>query len=212
MTEKIPVNPASRTLFEFLAARRLTVAEVARAAGISEGTLRAYRDIEGRGINSRTLHKVLGAIAHLSGTSETCDLSVPEHANGENAQCVCAPPAVSRTPDSLAAPGGPEFAAPAQNAQGVYALFVEDDTMVPRYEPGELIFVSPHRPASSGDDVVIVRRNGNGEQIAAIKRLLRRGGEEIVAEQFNPYKEIRFAAGEIDSIHLVLRMADLYGY
>jgi len=84
--------------------------------------------------------------------------------------------------------------------------------MSPRYEPGELIFVSPRRPARIGDDVVIVRRDGDGEQCAYIKRLLRRGGEEVVVEQFNPPKEIRFLAADIEAIHLVLRMDDLYGY
>ena len=67
MTAKNPANPTSRPLFELLTARGLTVSAVARTAGISEGTLRAYRDTEGRGLNTRTLHKVLGAIAHLSG-------------------------------------------------------------------------------------------------------------------------------------------------
>ena len=67
MTVKNPANPTSRPLFELLTARGLTVSAVARTAGISEGTLRAYRDTEGRGLNTRTLHKVLGAIAHLSG-------------------------------------------------------------------------------------------------------------------------------------------------
>ena len=97
-------------------------------------------------------------------------------------------------------------------AQGTYALFIEGDSMTPRYEPGELIFVSPRRPARIGDDVVIIRRDGAGEQCASIKRLLKRGGEEVVAEQFNPPIEIRFAATDIEAIHLVLRMVDLYGY
>ncbi|MBR45994.1 MAG: hypothetical protein CMM31_05875 [Rhodospirillaceae bacterium] len=101
---------------------------------------------------------------------------------------------------------------PRGGAQGVYALFVEDDTMVPRYEPGELIFVSPHRPADSGDDVVIVLNNGDGQGVASVKRLLRRNNEEIVAEQFNPQSEIRIDLNATDSIHLVLRMADLYGH
>ena len=84
--------------------------------------------------------------------------------------------------------------------------------MSPRYEPGELIFVSPRRPARVGDDVVIVLNDGSGEQTAYIKRLVRQGGEVVVVEQFNPSKEIRFPAAEIETIHLVLRMADLYDY
>lgn len=251
MTANLPANPASRTLFEVLAARRLTVSAVARAAGISEGTLRAYRDTVGRGLNTRTLHKVIGAIAALSGSPAPAQLATPDLSAGEIIFPTAAAPASGRKPPGLASPAGRGYSAPqpvspsaprvpvrgtAQGgpqgafvltgddidyvrcparlatAQGTYALFIEGDSMSPRYEPGELIFVSPRRPARIGDDVVIVRRDGDGEQCAYIKRLIRRGSDEVVAEQFNPPRQIRFPAGDIETIHLVLRMADLYGY
>jgi hypothetical protein len=206
MTDKTPANPASRTLFEILAARGLTVTEVARTAGISEGTLRAYRDIEGRGLNSRTLHKVLGAIAELSGAPASeppanRERPVPSTTASEN----------SCRQEGLASPGSPNYTSPPRADHGVYALLVEDATMAPRYEPGELIFVSSLRAAAAGDDVVIVQRNGSGGPIASVKRLLTRNGEEVVAEQFNPPGKTRVAAADVESIHLVLRMADLYG-
>ena len=251
MTARNPANPASRPLFDLLSARGLTVSAAARAAGISEGTLRAYRDTEGRGLNTRTLHKVLGAIARLSGAPPPPELMAGELGGAGLNYPTAAAPATGMTTPGLAAPVAPEYRAPeplspsapriavrgtAQGgpqgafvltgddidyvrcparlgtAQGTYALFIEGDSMSPRYEPGELIFVSPRRPARIGDDVVIVRRDGDGEQCAYIKRLLRRGGAEVVAEQFNPPKEVRFPAAEIEAIHLVLRMADLYGY
>lgn len=251
MTAKRPANPASRALFDVLAARGLTVSAVARAAAISEGTLRAYRDTEGRGLNTRTLHKVIAAIARLSGTPAPPELAAPELWGAEIIFPVGGSPASGLAPPGLASPAAREYTAPelappsapripvrgtAQGgpqgafvltgddidyvrcpprlatAQGTYALFIEGDSMSPRYEPGELIFVSPRRPARVGDDVVIVLRDGRGEQTAFIKRLLRRGGEEVVAQQFNPPKEIRFPTADIETIHLVLRMADLYGY
>ncbi|MFP6688175.1 MAG: S24 family peptidase [Alphaproteobacteria bacterium] len=251
MTAKNPANPTSGPLFELLTARGLTVSAVARTAGISEGTLRAYRDTEGRGLNTRTLHKVLGAIAHLSGAPSPPELMAGELGGAELNYPTATAPRAGATPPGLASPAATEYRAPepispsalrvpvrgtAQGgpqgafvltgddidyvrcparlatAQGTYALFIEGDSMSPRYEPGELIFVSPRRPARIGDDVVIVRRDGDGEQCAYIKRLLRRGGKEVVVEQFNPPKEIHFLAADIEAIHLVLRMDDLFGY
>jgi hypothetical protein len=244
-------NPDSRALFNVLAARGLTVNAVARAAGISEGTLRAYRDTAGRGLNTRTLHKVIAAIARISGAPAPPELAMPTIMGEDIIFPNSAPPAAGMTPRGLASPAAREYSAPelvspsapripvrgtAQGgpqgafvltgddidyvrcpqrlatAQGTYALFIEGDSMSPRFEPGELIFVSPRRPARVGDDVVIVLGDGRGEQTAYIKRLMRHGGEVVVAEQFNPPKEIRFPAADIETIHLVLRMTDLYGY
>ena len=251
MTAETPANPASRALFDALAARGLTVSAVARAGGISEGTLRAYRDTAGRGLNTRTLHKVLGAIAQLSGSPAPSELVAAELIGADINFPTTAAPAAGLKPSGLALPAAREYSAQelvspsapripvrgtAQGglkgafvltgddidyvrcpprlatAQGTYGLFIEGDSMSPRYEPGELIFVSPRRPARIGDDVVIVQRNRDGEYCAFIKRLLKRDSEEIVAEQFNPPKKIRFLVAEIDSVHLVLRMVDLYGY
>ncbi len=248
---KTPANPASRALFDVLSARGLTVSAVARAGGISEGTLRAYRDTAGRGLNTRTLHKVLGAIAHLSGTAVPPELAAAQLTGAEINYPTATAPATGLSAPGLASRGAREYSAQelvspsaphipvrgtAQGgpkgafvltgddidyvrcpprlatAQGTYGLFIEGDSMSPRYEPGELIFVAPRRPARIGDDVVIVQRNGDGEHCAFIKRLLKRNSEEIMVEQFNPPKKIRFLVAEIDSIHLVLRMADLYGY
>ncbi|MBT3170595.1 MAG: hypothetical protein HOM52_11210 [Rhodospirillaceae bacterium] len=251
MTTKKTINPDAQALIDVLAARGLTVNAVARTAGISEGTLRAYRDTAGRGLNTRTLHKVVAAIAQLSGTPAPPELAAPELPGTEFTFPAGAPPAAGAAPRGLASPAAREYTAPdlisasapripvrgtAQGgpqgafvltgddidyvrcpqrlatAQGTYALFIEGDSMSPRYEPGELIFVSPRRPARVGDDVVIVLNDGSGEQTAYIKRLVRQGGEVVVVEQFNPSKEIRFPAAEIETIHLVLRMADLYDY
>ncbi len=251
MKTKIATNPDAQALINVLAARGLTVNAVARAAGISEGTLRAYRDTVGRGLNTRTLHKVIAAIAQLSGMPPPPELAAPELPSTEFSFLAGASPAAGAALRGLALPAAREYTAPelvsasalripvrgtAQGgpkgafvltgddidyvrcpqrlatAQGTYALFIEGDSMSPRYEPGELIFVSPRRPARVGDDVVIVLRDGTGEQTAYIKRLLRQGGEVVVAEQFNPPKEIRFPVTEIETMHLVLRMTDLYGY
>ena len=96
MTTKKTINPDAQALIDVLAARGLTVNAVARTAGISEGTLRAYRDTAGRGLNTRTLHKVVAAIAQLSGTPAPPELAAPELPGTEFTFPAGAPPARRR--------------------------------------------------------------------------------------------------------------------
>lgn len=81
-----------------------------------------------------------------------------------------------------------------------YALYVFDDSMMPAYQHGHMLYVDPARPASPGDDVVIEMNDGQ----AFLKRLKRRTASETICEQFNPKKERRFATKDIKSIHLVV--------
>ena len=112
MTAKNPANPTSRPLFELLTARGLTVSAVARTAGISEGILRAYRDTEGRGLNTRTLHKVLCAIAHLSGAPPPPELMAGELGGAELNYLTATAPRAGATPPGLASPANTEYRAP----------------------------------------------------------------------------------------------------
>ena len=220
MTAKLRKDTTSLTLFGVLAARGLTAGAVARAAGISERSLRACGDNGGAGPNKRNLHKVICAIERLSGSPAPPGLSALPAP--KNSQTNLTSPPSPGTAESGGAHGSfiltrndidlvrcpPRLSA----ARGTYVLFIEGDSMSPRYEPGELIYVSPHRPARKGDDVLIIVRDGDGEQTAYIKRLLKRGGKEVIAEQFDPPREIRFPTASIEAIHLVLRTADIYGY
>lgn len=220
MTAKLPKDTASLTLFGVLAARGLTAGAVARAAGISERLLRACGNNGGAGLNKRNLHKVICAIERLSGSPAPPGLSAPSAP--KNSQTNLTSPPSPDTAENGGAHGSfiltrndidlvrcpPRLSA----ARGTYVLFIEGDSMLPRYEPGELIYVSPHRPARKGNDVLIVVRDGHGEQTAYIKRLLKRCGKEVIAEQFNPPRKIRFPTASIEAIHLVLRTVDIYGY
>jgi phage repressor protein C with HTH and peptisase S24 domain len=88
----------------------------------------------------------------------------------------------------------------------VYALYVEGDSMAPRYEPGEIVLVYAARPPVIGRDVVIqVRPKVEGDNPQAyLKRLVRRTDREITVEQFNPRKTRTFKLADVLSIHLVL--------
>lgn len=97
-------------------------------------------------------------------------------------------------------------------APGVYALYVEGESMSPRFEPGDLIFVHPHRKPLGGDYVVIQEPDtNNGEPRAFVKRLIKITGTTIRVEQFNPRANIDFVIRPGTIVHKVMTDGDLYG-
>ena len=91
-----------------------------------------------------------------------------------------------------------------------FAIYVAGDSMAPRFEPGELLFVHPGRPPQPGDDVLVELHDKDGESGACyLKRLVRRAGGKVVLGQFNPVREIRIDAKKVRAIHKVLTRAEL---
>jgi phage repressor protein C with HTH and peptisase S24 domain len=97
-------------------------------------------------------------------------------------------------------------------ARDAYSLYVEGDSMSPRFEPGDLIFVHPHRKPLGGDYVVIQEPDtNNGEPRAFVKRLVKITGTTIRVQQFNPPATIDFIIRPGTRVHKVLTDVDLYG-
>lgn len=93
----------------------------------------------------------------------------------------------------------------------VFGLYVESDSMSPRYDSGELILVWRHRPVIIGRDLVIqMKPHEDGVSPRAyLKRLVSRNSEAITVEQFNPAKRRVFKLAEIESLHLVLLRSEM---
>ncbi len=95
----------------------------------------------------------------------------------------------------------------------VFALHVLSDSMVPRYEPGEMLYCGG-RDAVPGDHVVIEmfpeenERNGK----AFIKKLVKRTAAELVVEQYNPPKTLTFNRYAIKAVFRVIPLKELLGY
>lgn len=99
-----------------------------------------------------------------------------------------------------------------EGARDAYALYVEGESMVPRFEPGNLVFVHPHRKPVRGDYVVIQEPDSdNGGPRGFIKRLVRVTATRIVTEQFNPPATIEFVLRPGTLVHKVMTDDDLYG-
>lgn len=90
---------------------------------------------------------------------------------------------------------------------GAYAVSISGDSMFPRYADGEIAFIDPKRRVKKGDYVVAqIRLEEHGPLLAYVKRYLRHtGGEggELVLDQFNPVKELRFPANTVHSVHFI---------
>lgn len=90
---------------------------------------------------------------------------------------------------------------------GAYAVVVSGDSMSPRYEDGETVFVDPKRRPKRGDYVIAqVRMEEDGPLLAYVKRFARHNAEELVLSQFNPAKELRFFSENVHSVHVVVGM------
>lgn len=99
------------------------------------------------------------------------------------------------------------------STRDAYALYVTGDSMEPKFEHGEMVYVAAQKPVRPGDYVIIClkgRAPGEPER-CFIKRLVRRHPDRVDVRQFNPDKVMTFPAAEIVRMHRVLTIADLFG-
>ncbi len=99
-----------------------------------------------------------------------------------------------------------------RTARNAYAVYVRGSSMEPRHRPGDLLFISPDRPAVAGDDVVVQQRNHDQAPVECLlKTLVRETADAIVARQLNPPGEIEFRRATIIGVHRVLTTRELFG-
>ena len=94
----------------------------------------------------------------------------------------------------------------------IYVVYVQNDSMDPKFEPGDRLYVDPHRPPRTMDYVVVELHGEDGESGRGyIKRLLRKTPTRVVLEQFNPRKELEFSVDEVKALHRVIPQDELLG-
>lgn len=105
--------------------------------------------------------------------------------NGEKLYDVMAPPNVTE-------------------ASGAYGVEVAGDSMFPRYDDGEILFIDPTRRVKRGDYVVAQIQNGESDPIMAyVKRFISRNSQKLILEQLNPNKNLEFEANCVVSVHFI---------
>jgi SOS-response transcriptional repressor LexA len=90
---------------------------------------------------------------------------------------------------------------PALNGiRDAFAVYVFSDSMVPRYFPGELVYVHPGRPPEQNKDCIVELKNGD----AYLKCYLGQNNDEVRFTQYNPAEEISFAKSDIQALYAIV--------
>lgn len=95
----------------------------------------------------------------------------------------------------------------------VFCVFLRGDSMEPRLEPGDLLYVNPARPAKPGEDVLVeMAPTQPGEPgHAYIKRLEAQTPTKLVLRQFNPVKRFEIPLSKVVRVSPIMRTAELLG-
>ncbi|BAE50735.1 LexA family transcriptional regulator [Paramagnetospirillum magneticum] len=90
-----------------------------------------------------------------------------------------------------------------------YGVYVAGTSMVPRYRPGQLVFVDPHRPPVNGQGVVVVRY----DNAVLIKEFVGYGLDHdedvVILREYAPVdREFAVFGSEITAIHVIVGTKD----
>lgn len=70
-----------------------------------------------------------------------------------------------------------------------YAVIVTGESMIPVYEPGDMVLINPKLPALRGKNAIFVGGEEHGEFRATVKRLERSAAHEWIVKQWNEPRE-----------------------
>lgn len=99
---------------------------------------------------------------------------------------VLAPPALVDVPDA-------------------YAVYVIGDSMLERYQHGEIVYVHPYAPVRKDDDCVVQISMGEGEPPHGfVKRFVSMDDQQLKVRQLNPKKVLTFPRGRVIAVHKIL--------
>lgn len=91
-----------------------------------------------------------------------------------------------------------------------YSLIITGTSMVPRYEPGDMIILHPHRPVRQNDHVAIQETKEGGTHVS-VKRFEKMDNDHIVTTQYNPPAEVRFRRDQVAAMHRILTPNEILG-
>ncbi|MCC0809422.1 helix-turn-helix domain-containing protein [Methylobacterium sp. W2] len=100
-----------------------------------------------------------------------------------------------------------------ESRRDVYVVYVVGDSVSPKYEDGDPVYVDPHRRPQPRDYVVVeLHPDEHGEPgDAFVKRLVKRTPTKLVVEQHTPAKEIVFEEADVLRVHRVIPYPELIG-
>mgnify|MGYP005994444257 CR=1 FL=1 len=96
-----------------------------------------------------------------------------------------------------------------KNTRDVYAVFVNGDSMEPRYSTGDPVYASSSRPPGVGDHVVIQCRADDGDLLAFVKVITGRTSTGWRFAQHNPESEWK-PPYPVETVHRIFSHKDLF--
>lgn len=94
---------------------------------------------------------------------------------------------------------------PLMNVRAGFGMYVVGDSMEPAYRQGDMILIHPNRPPNAGDDVLVIKRNGDdSDHEALIKRLIAESSQTVRLAQFNPPEEFSIARDDVQAVFLIV--------
>lgn len=93
---------------------------------------------------------------------------------------------------------------PLLDVHGGFGMYVIGDSMEPVYRQGDMILVHPKRPPGRGDDVLIVKSDGNGTHDALVKTLVALDDTRARVRQYNPPAEFDLPRADIFGVYLIV--------
>ncbi len=94
-----------------------------------------------------------------------------------------------------------------ENVAGAYAVYIDGESMYPRFKAGETVWVHPGKPARRGDDVIVQLKpieDDGSPPWGYVKEYVGRQGNNLVLRQYNPPIEIQFDVNEVLTTHPIV--------
>lgn len=86
-----------------------------------------------------------------------------------------------------------------------FAVYVIGDSMLERFQHGELVYVHPYAPYAAGDDVLIQVQASEGQPIYGyVKRFVSETLKTLKVQQLNPKKILSFPMGTVLKIQKIV--------
>ncbi|MBB2819043.1 UNVERIFIED_ORG: phage repressor protein C with HTH and peptisase S24 domain [Rhizobium esperanzae] len=92
------------------------------------------------------------------------------------------------------------------NVLNAYAVWIDGESMYPRFRAGELAYVHPGLPARRGDDVIVQIRPREEDMPPRgfVKEMIGWASDQLVLHQFNPESQLKFPREIVVSVHPIV--------
>jgi phage repressor protein C with HTH and peptisase S24 domain len=99
------------------------------------------------------------------------------------------------------------------NARNAFAVYVVGNSMSPRYDEGDLVFVHPGRPPVPGSDVVVELQSGDepGRTKVLFSSYRGKSATSLLLSQLNPARDVEIPLDTVKQVLRVLRVNELLG-